>query len=338
MTRISEIAKMTGYSISTVSRVLNNKGNFSDETVRKIREVVNSLNYKPNNLQEKLLSNNFIIAIYFPQRDAFIDNNPYSSNDLLHLREVLESYGNMVVLSATSEKPDRSSMSFRMIDEKKIDGAVVCGPFVDDEIVETLIAHKIPYIVTNGIDLSKNWNYVDYNNFAAAADMINYLCDLGHRDIGVLGGPMKHLVSMNRLEGCRQAFEKNGLKFDDRKFIPGPFSFDNGYNSARELLKNNKKITAVFAFDDIIACGAIKAFQEMGYRIPEDISIAGFDDIELAKHSVPALTTVKRYKSDLYKLIAQLINDLISYNIEKVNIIFKTELVTRDSCMEIKTR
>lgn len=338
MIKISEIAKMTGYSISTVSRVLNNKGNFSDETVKKIREVVNSLNYKPNTVQEKLLSNNFIIAIFFPQRDAFIDNNPSSSNDMLHLREELESYGNMVVLSANFEKLERSSMSFRMIDEKKIDGAVVCGPFVEDEIVENLISHKIPYIVTNGIDLTKSWNYVDYNNFSAASDVIDYLYELGHRDIGILGGPAKHLVSMNRYEGCKYSFRRNDLEFSDNRILFGSFSFDNGYNSAKELLVNNKDITAIFAFDDIIACGAIKAIQELGYRIPDDISLVGFDDIELAKYSMPALTTVKRYKSDLYKLIAQLINELISSNIEKVNISYKTEIIIRDSCKEIQTK
>jgi DNA-binding LacI/PurR family transcriptional regulator len=339
MIKISEISKITGFSTSTVSRVLNNKGNFKDETVQKIREVVNSLNYKPNNVQEKLINNNFSIAMFIPQRDAFIGNNPSYSSDIPDLREELENCGNMVILAANSEKLDRSSMSFRMIEDKKIDGAVVCGPFVDDEIVEELIAYNIPYIVTNGIDFSKNWNCVDYNNFSASENVIDYLYDLGHRKIGILSGPEKHLISMNRLDGCKSSFQKHNLTLSDDCILFGAFSFDNGYNSAKELLKRNKDITAIFAFDDIIACGATRAIQELGYSIPDDISIIGFDDIELAKFTVPALTTVKRFKYDMYKIVAELVNNLIMNKyIERINITFKTEMVIRDSCKDINNK
>ncbi len=336
MIKVSEIAKITGYSISTVSRVLNNKGNFSNETVKKIREVVNTFNYRPNTVAEKIINNNYTIAIFFPQRDAFIENNPTYSGDLPNLREELERCGNMVVLAANSEKLDRNSMSYRIIEEKKIDGAIVNGPLVDDEIVKLLISYGIPYIVTNGVDYSQDWNYVDYNHFSASSEAIDYLYSLGHKNIGIIGGPKNHLVTVNRMDGCIQSLNKLGIDYSDNRIVYGPFNYDHGYSSAKELLENHKDITAFFAFNDIIACGALKAIHEFGHKVPDDISVIGFDDIEMSRYSNPALTTIRRYNNTFYKLIAELLNDLISYNIEKVNISFKTEFIVRESCKKIK--
>lgn len=336
MIKMREIAKLTGYSLSTVSRVLNNKGDFSEETKQKIYQVIDSLNYKPRTIENIISNNSYTIGLFIPEKDAFISNDPSLSSDLPNLKEELEKLGNILLLATNSPKVNSDSIACKIIEEKKIDAAIVAGPYVDDEIVQKLIYHNIPYIATNGRDFKNHWNYIDYDNYGGAHEVIDYLYSLGHRNIGIISGPAKHLVTVNRMDACKDAFVKYGLRLLDERTFSGPFSYENGYSSAKALLEKDKDITAIFAFDDVIALGAIKAVSELGLKVPEDISIVGFDDIEMAQYSIPSLTTVKRFKFDIYQLVARMIIDMIENKyIKNINITLKTELTIRDSCKKI---
>ena len=336
MIKMREIAKLTGYSLTTVSRVLNNKGNFSEETVQKILQTVDSLKYKPRTLSSLISSSSYNIGLFIPEKDAFIGNDPAYSSELPNLKEEIEKLGNITLLATNLQKVDPNSIACKIIDEKRINAAVVVGPYVDDGIVERLISSRIPYLVTNGKDISKDWNCIDYDNYGGSCDAIDYLYGLGHRNIGIISGPPNHLVTMNRMDGCCDSFKKNGLELSQKRIFSGSFSYENGYNSAKKMLNDSNSITAIFAFDDIIAMGAIKAISDLGLKVPYDVSIIGFDDIELAQYSTPALTTVKRFKYDIYHLIARAMNDLIENKyIKNLNITLKTELVIRDTCKRV---
>ena len=331
-----EIAKLTGYSLTTVSRVLNNKGNFSEETVQKILQTIEALNYKPRTLANILSNNSYTIGLFIPEKDAFIADNPAYSSDLPNLKEEIENLGNIALLATNTQKTDASSMGLKIIEEKRINAAIVVGPYVEDGTVDKLIANKIPYLVTNGRDFSKDWNFIDYDNYGGAREVIDYLHSMGHQNIGLISGPENHLVNANRMAGCMDAIKKLGLSLPPKRILSGAFSYENGYTSAKSLLSNNKDLTAIFAFNDVIALGAIKAVNDLGLKVPEDISVVGFDDIELAQYSIPALTTVKRFKFDIYYLIARAVNDLLENKyIKNIGITLKTELIARDTCKKL---
>lgn len=333
MITLNEIAKLSGVSVSTVSRILNNKGSFNEATKKKVLQVVESLMYKPNNVTEKMKSRSFSIGVYVPNTDSFINNNPLHSIDLNDLKKRIENTGNIFVLTTNTERRDRNFQSFKLIEEHKIDAAIVFDPYLDDQIVNQLMVEDIPYIITNGRPLNTEWNYIDFDNSGGASNVIDYLFQLGHRRIGLLAGPEHHIVNQNRLDGCRSSFKKHDLFFDPGDVLYGSFSFDHGYSSAKELIRKDRNVSCIFAFDDMIAYGAIKALSEMGLKVPDDISIIGFDDLELSNFMTPKLTTVRRDSQLSNQMIADFIDRLASNKaIDKIQMSLRTELVIRDSC------
>lgn len=335
MIKIRDIAQLSGYSISTVSRVLNNKGDFSKETVDKIHQVIDSLNYKPKNSESIRSNTSYTIGLFIPEKDAFISNDPAMSNDLPNLQEEIEKKGHSVKLITNPLLFSSQALAYRVITDKKVDAAIVVGPYSGDNIVQLLIENNIPYLVTNGRDFGSSWNYIDYDNYGGAFEVIHYLNSLGHKNIGIISGPPNHLVNVNRLDGCKAAF--NDLKSDLYCYESGSFSFETGYESTKKLMSASKKPSAIFAFSDIIALGAIKAMSDMNLHVPQVVPIVGFDDIDMAQYSIPSLTTVRRFKYDIYQLVASSIIDLIeNRNIKNLCITLKTELIFRDSCKPLK--
>jgi DNA-binding LacI/PurR family transcriptional regulator len=336
MIKLKEIAEIANVSVTTVSRILNNKGNFSEITKQKVLDIVKEYLYTPSTALQKLNNISYTIGIFIPNQNDFIDDDPASSVDLNNLKEEFESLGHTLVLTTNTGKIDRTSMSYTMIQENSIDAAIIFAPFTNDELVDELIANNIPYVVTNGRNIEKNWNYIDYNNYDGAKSVIHYLHDLGHRNIGIIAGPVDHLVNINRMQGSMDAFQQLDLQIPETQIHHGSFSLTHGYESAKTILNEKSGVTALFCFDDIIAFGAMKAISELNLKIPDDISIVGFDDLKLSEFMIPPLTTVRRFRYDINQLIVKLLIDLISNKyIEMVHISLKTELIERSSCKKI---
>jgi Transcriptional regulators len=336
MISLKDVAEFANVSISTVSRVLNDKGNISRETREKVLKIVEELIYKPGTVLQNYNGNPYTIGIYVPKSNDFINDDPSSSIDINTLREELEKLGNKVIITTNNGKVDIGTIAYQLIEKKEINGAIICDPFKDDEYINEFIKHDVPYIITNGIFLDRDCNYVDYNHFDGACQAMDYLCSLGHKNIAIISGPSDHMVSLNRIRGCKKTLEEHGLQYIQDKVYYCPFNLNSAYEAARALLEKHGDITAIFAFSDILALGAIKAAREKGKNIPDDISIVGFDDTALSQYVDPPLTTVKRFRYDISHLIARSIGDLINNkNIEKINISLKTELVIRESCKKI---
>lgn len=322
-------------SVSTVSRILNNQGNFSEETKKKVFDIVKE-HLKPGTTFTKHTALSYSIAVFVPRDQDFYDNDPSTSTDLMNLREEFEVLDHQLSIIANTGKFDSLSPGYDLVMNKKIDAAIVFDPFVGDELVEVLIEQGIPYLVTNGIDEEKNWNYIDYGNRKAAFQVIEYLYRLGHRKIGLLAGPDDHLVNVNRLQGCLDAFKNLDIPIYEGYIRHGSFSPAHGHQAVKLLLTDHPEITAIFAFNDIIAFGAMKGLSELGLSVPEDISLVGFDDLKLSEYMLPPLTTVRRFKYDINHLIARILVELASNRfIDQVKITLNTELIVRQSCREI---
>lgn len=336
MISLKDVAEFANVSVSTVSRVLNDKGNISKETREKVLKTVEELIYKPGTVLQNFNGFPYTIGIYVPKSNDFINDDPSSSIDINTLREELEKLGNKVIITTNNGKADPGAIAYQLLEKKEINGAILCDPFKDDEYMNEFIKRDVPYIITNGVFLDRECNYVDYNHFDGACQALDYLCSLGHKDIAIISGPSDHMVSLNRIQGCQKTLEKHGLKYMAERVYYCPFNINSAYEAAGELLEKNKDISAIFAFSDILAFGAIKAAREKGKNIPDDLSVVGFDDTALAQYIDPPLTTVKRFRYDSSHLIARSIGDLINNrNIEKINISLKTELVIRQSCKKI---
>ncbi|WP_164472812.1 LacI family DNA-binding transcriptional regulator [Cohnella candidum] len=332
--KLKEIAAKANVSISTVSRIINNQGNFSEDTRRKVMDIAKEY-LKPGATPSKIAGHSYTIAVFVPEVHDFVDNDPASSTDLSHLKEEFESNGHQFLLATHARGAQTGGPSYRLLADNKIDAAIVFDPFVDDKLVHELVARGIPYLVTNGRRYDRSQNYIDYDNRRGAYEVIQYLHRLGHRKIGLIAGPEDHLVSLNRLDGCKDAFRDLGLAWNDRIVLAGAFDPSHGYQAAKQLIGLDRGITALFAFNDILAFGAMKALAELKLKIPKDISLVGFDDLKLSEYMMPPLTTVRRFRYDISGLIVKMLTELITNKtISEVHISLKTELMERESCGE----
>lgn len=324
-------------SISTVSRIINNQGNFTEETRRKVLEIAGDY-LRPGVTPSKLSGISYSIAVFVPDANDFFDNDPASSADLNDLKEQFEAYGHQFHLATHTADLNAASSAYRLLGEKKIDAAIVFDPFIEDKLVEELANRGIPYLVTNGRSYDSAHNFIDYDNRKGASEVVRYLHGLGHRNIGLIAGPSRHLVNENRLRGCRDAFRELGLTWDESRISAGAFDPAHGYQAVKQLLADHPAITAIFAFNDMIAFGAMKGLAELKLKIPKDISLVGFDDLKLSEFMMPPLTTVRRFRYDISPLIVKMIAELITNKyISEVNISLKTELVERESCGKVRT-
>jgi DNA-binding LacI/PurR family transcriptional regulator len=330
--KLKEIAAKANVSISTVSRIINNQGNFSEETRRKVMDIAKEY-LKPGVTPAKIGGLAYTIAVFVPEVHDFVDNDPGSSTDLSHLKEEFESCGHQFLLATHSRDAVASSSAYKLLNDHKVDAAIVFDSFVEDRLVDELIDRGIPYLVTNGRRYDRAQNYIDYDNRKGAYEVIQYLHRLGHRTIGLIAGPEDHLVSQNRLDGCKDAFRDLGLVWNDDNVRAGAFDPSHGYQAAKELIGQRSGISALFAFNDIMAFGALKALSERKLKVPKDISLVGFDDLKLSEYMTPPLTTVRRFRYDISGLIVTMLTELITNKtIAEVNISLKTELIERESC------
>ncbi|QHW32727.1 LacI family transcriptional regulator [Paenibacillus rhizovicinus] len=330
--KLKEIAAKANVSISTVSRVINNQGHFSAETRRKVMDAAKEY-LKPGVSPAKIGERSYAIAVFVPEVHDFVDNDPASSADLSHLKEEFESRGHQFMVATHSRGIPTAGPAYRMLNDNKVDAAIVFDSYVDDRLVDELIARGIPYLVTNGRRYDRVQNVIDYDNRKGASEAIKYLHGLGHRSIGVIAGPDDHLVSRNRLDGCKDAWRELGLSWQERNVRAGAFDPAHGYQAAKDLIAQQSGITALFAFSDMMAFGAMKALSELKLKLPKDISLIGFDDLKLSAYTVPPLTTVRRFRYDISRLIVNMLTELITNRtIAEVNVSLKTELIERESC------
>lgn len=329
--KLKEIAKKANVSISTVSRIINNQGNFSEETRKKVLDIANE-HLKPGVAPSKLVGIAYQIVIIVPGNSDFFDNDPSTSADLNHLREEFEAYGHQIHIAKHSADL-QSSPAYKLLSHEKADAAIIFDPMAGDKLFEELERLDIPYLLTNGRTYKLGHNYIDYDNRKGAYEVIRYLHGLGHQGIGIIAGPRNHLVNVNRLDGCKDAFRDLKLPWSESHVVTGAFDPAHGYEAVKQLMREEPSITAIFTLNDILAFGAMKGLAELGIRIPKDVSLVGFDDLKLSEFMVPPLTTVRRFRYDISSIIVKVLTELITNkNISEVNISLKTELIERESC------
>ncbi len=289
---VKDIAKEAGYAVGTVSRVLNNQPGVSEEARRKVMEVVEKYHFRPNS-NAKHLKQQYNSGVAIIVKGA---KNMLFAALVETLQKLIKEKGYVCLIYYIGEDDHEVEQALQVCRDRQPLGILFLGSNLEN-FRERFAQVEIPCVmVTNsamGLEF-ENLSSVSIDDISAARTAVEHLISLGHRKIGILGGEMKHSnPARARYEGCLSAFCEHNIEFDaDTQFASSYFTMEGGYQAMKNLLQKKPDITAVFAMSDVTALGAIRAIRDNGMRVPEDISIIGFDGIEMGQYLVPKLTTI----------------------------------------------
>ncbi len=328
---LEEIAKITGVSRSTVSRVVNDDPNVSDQTRLKVMEVVRRLNYQPNAAARSLAAGrNRVLGLVIPERVASLFIDPYFPILIQGISAACNANDHSIMLWLAEPDYERRTIR-KVVHSNLIDGVVVASMLNDDPVVEALADGALPFLLVGRHPTRANINYVDVDNAAGAREAVTHLLRLGRRRIATITGPHNMIAGVDRREGYLAALRLRGLPAEPSLIAEGDFTEGGGYVAMQRLLSSNPD--AVFAASDITALGALRALKEAGRRVPEDVAVVGFDDMPFAAHTDPSLTTVRQPVHRTGMMAAETLIDLIENPSDQPRrIVLPTEMVIRASC------
>ncbi|GCD82949.1 LacI family DNA-binding transcriptional regulator [Parageobacillus thermoglucosidasius] len=328
MVRISDVAKLANVSTATVSRVLSNSGNVKKETTEKVLEAIRKLNYQPNMLARQLRKlETKTILVVVPDI-----TNTFFSKVLRGIEHVAIENDYEVLLGDTGNNIERESGYLNILRQRKADGMIMLTARLEARELEE-IASEFPVVLACEYLEGSTIPTVSIDNISSARKATEYLIHLGHRRIGFISGPLNVILSRDRLKGFQQAMAQHGIPIESLLVQEGDFSFESGYNMMMKFLALDQPPTAVFASNDEMAIGAIKAIKSRGLRVPDDISVVGFDDIQFASIYEPALTTISQPMFEIGKKAMELLIKLINKDkLEKSQYILEDQLVIRETC------
>ena len=334
---IRDIARLAGVGVSTVSRVINEHPDVKDETREKILKIIKESNYIPNN-SARILKKNNTNNIGVLVKGVF---NPFFAEMINIIGNRINEAGYTMILQqndyATEDDVDNL---IAFVKEKRLQG-IIClgGNFlnINDESFQFL---DIPVVLTSVNTLSKEskskFSSIGIDNVLAAKASIQYLIDKGHRNIGILLGEKNDVgISGLRLEGYRKALEENNIPYSEENVFIGDYDYSGAYRVTKEIINNRKDITAIFSISDIMAVGAAKSVIDQGLKVGEDISIMGFDGMDISKYYNPGITTVKQPKKNMANNSIDLLLALLAKKEDHKHIIFETKIIERESCKEV---
>ncbi|PLS16053.1 LacI family transcriptional regulator [Bacillus sp. M6-12] len=332
MVRIVDVAKMANVSTATVSRVISNTGSVKSGTAEKVLEAIQKLNYQPNLLARQLrrLETKTILVVVPDITNTFF------SNVLRGIEAIASEHGYQVLLGDTENIVERESGYLNIIRQKKADGMILLTARSSQNLLEE-IAQEYPVVLACEYIEGSKLPTVSIDNISSARKAADYLIGLGHKRIAHISGPLGVVVGRDRLRGFQQAMIQNGLTVEPFLVQEGDFTFESGFNLMMKFLALEHSPTAVFAANDEMAIGAVKAIKSKGLKVPEDISVVGFDDIKFASVFEPAITTIAQPTFELGKIAMELLLKLMNNDeLKKKQYMLEDRLVVRESCKALE--
>ncbi|MFW5991615.1 MAG: LacI family DNA-binding transcriptional regulator [Halanaerobiaceae bacterium] len=342
MANINDIARKAGVSKTTVSRVLNDYKDVSEETKQKVIKVMKSNNYRPSTLARSLATNKtYTIGLFGAPNPNTLYSGRVHLNDSF-FREVI--YGMEVTLGKKgydimyfSERSEKKLLSYKNIAaDRHVDGVVFLGNMEKTSEIDEMLESDIPTVFVDSPISGSKAAYVHSDNDLGGQLVGEYLVNMGHKRIGFIMPKTDRYPANKRLKGFADKLEEYNYKFSPEWVVEARYTKQSGYQAMKSIMNSSLDITAVFCQDEI-AVGAIKAIKEAGYSLPEDFSIVGFDDLQISEFIFPALTTVRQFKFEMGKAAAEsllkIINEDEDYFPSPVKL--PVELIERDSCKKI---
>jgi len=332
---IKDVAARAGVSYQTVSRVINDHPLVSTSTRQNVQQAIVDLDYRPSLAARSLPGRrSFVIGFIIPYDPDYLIRDPNLLAQISGADAEANAHGYNVLLSTAGESKSGMEAYERFVRNHIGDGALVIETASSKEGGELLAGQNYPYI-SLGRDLGNpNAHIVCSDNHDGGKQATQHLLEKGHQRIGIINGPPVGAVFglQERLEGHKEALASAGLAFDPALMFYGDYTRPSGEVATQRLLSLPNPPTAIFALNDRMAMGAIRAMQTAGFRIPQDIAVVGFDDIPAAADFNPPLTTVKGLSREVGQAAAQMLFKLIAgETVEEREVILPTELVIRES-------
>lgn len=328
MVTIKDVARAAGVSVATVSRVWNEAAFVSPETRRRVAEVASRLGYSPHGAARSLITRTtYALGVLLP--DLY---GEFFSEIIRGIDHTAQANGYHILVSSSHDSKDEIDAALRSM-RGRVDGMIIMSP--DPEARRTLHALQgnFPVVLLNGGAESNEFDTITIENHEGARQMTRHLISRGHRRIAMISGPHRNYDATERLRGYKTALAESGIELDESLIVQGDFSELSGHRAVKQLLDLESRPTAIFAANDSMAIGALSALRENHVHVPDDMAVAGFDDIPLARYMNPPLSTVHVDISQLgERAAALLLSSLQNDNRSHEQLQISTTLVIRASC------
>jgi LacI family transcriptional regulator len=328
---LEDIARMSGVSRSTVSRVINGDPNVNEGTRTRVQGVIQSVNFHPNLAARGLATGRtHVLGLVIPTGVATIFADPYFPLVIQGVSAACNARGYSVMLWLAEPEYERKTIN-QILSSSLIDGVIVSSMLMNDPVIERLSESTQPFITIGRHPTNDTLSYVDVDNRSGSYQGVSYMLRRGRRRVAIINGPENTIASCDRFQGYQDALHERGLPMLPELVDRGEYADMPAYQAMKRLLPHRPD--GVFAASDAMALAAMRAIREAGLRIPQDIAVVGFDDIPPAANSNPPLTTIRQPIQRTGSVAAEMLIDMVEHpDAQPRRIVLPTELVIRSSC------
>jgi len=332
---IKDIAKLSNVGVTTVSRYLNTPDLVKPYTRDKIKKVIEEVGYYPSGIARGMRNRKTKNLVIFLETIE----SPFYTDVLFGAEQCAVEKGYNLFIYNYNRDKNKKEFCKDILFNRNYDGVVFCCDVDqnDEALFKRLLDNGIEIVFINAEIFKDKFNSVCTNNYQAAFDGTQYLIDKGHRKIALVSSNVIKFVFDLRIQGFKDALKQNYIDINDSSIYKSDLSINGGYTAAQEISKQLKKYSAIFCLSDFIALGIINYFNDNNIKVPDDISLLGFDDIAFAKITYPPLTTIHQKKKKLGYLAVEKLVSLLNKELKgNISIILDTYLVERKSVKDIK--
>jgi LacI family transcriptional regulator len=328
---LEEIARLSGVSRSTVSRVINNRPGVNPKTRERVFEVINRLDYHPSAAARRLAGGHAnILGLVIPMGVPRLFTDPFFPLLIQGVSQACSAHDHSVMLWVAEPEYERRTIR-QVLQNKMIDGVIVASAILDDPLLEAMIEGSLPFVLVGRHPAAPQVNYVDVDNFTSSREIVTYLLRLGYRRVATITGPQNMIAGLDRLEGYRSALHQWGIPVNPDLILSGDFMEEGGYTAMQRLIPRHPQ--AIFCASDAMAVGALRALREASLRVPEDVAVTSFDDLPFSAHAEPPLTTVRQPIQRMGATAVETLMDIIAHpDSPPRSVILPTEIIIRASC------
>ena len=324
---IGDVARLAGVSTATVSRALSRPHELRADTLQGVRAAIDKLGYLAHGSARALAARRtHTVGAIIPSLDQIFATTTYA------LQKELAENGYLLLVACNEYDPAQEERLVRTLIEREVDGLVLVGTIMSPAVVSLLTDMDVPFVFTWAFDETGRLPVVGFDQRRATAQVTSHLLELGHREFGVVCTPTRdNLNAQRRLAGVVETLEAHGIHLPPVRIVERPFSYEKGGEGFRALMQASRRPTAIICLNDVLAIGAMAECRAMGLSIPDDVSITGCEDLEVARVAVPPLTTVRYPTWEMGHYAATHLLETLAGGKPLRQRIFPTQLVVRGS-------